>query len=238
MSNPGIQHDFASSRDANPRSQHDDDRLLRDWCAGDLDAGDELARRYYQPICRFLFNRAGCSSDAVREVAHEVFVTVAQRKADIRRFRPFLYGVAGLKLLEYRRTRVTEPIAEGRVVDQDESRGASALIDARDSASREDIAARALRSLPMGDQIVLALKNVKDLTRREVADILGVCETTVAKRIAAARERLRVAIAGLERPDAATREDTRPRRLSSWAESIGDTLVALRCAHLRRESPV
>lgn len=206
----------------------DDDQLLAAWCGGDLKAGDELVRRHYRRLCSFIYPRVGGVRDEMVEVAHNVLTTVAQNKAEIRCFRRYLYGVARLKLYEHRRIRTPEPITEAAVEDVSEALAPTFLERMREATIREDVAARALRSLSADDQIILLLRSAHGLKLREVAEMLGLSPSQAAHRIAAARGRLRAAVKVIEKQVLAS--DARPRRLSSWMESLNGRMDELRSA--------
>lgn len=63
------------------------------------------------------------------------------------------------------------------------------------NATEEEIL-RALRSLSQGEQEVIVLSDVEELTYKEVADVLGIPVSRVMARLLQARKRLRAELAG------------------------------------------
>lgn len=139
-------------------------------------------------------------AQAVDEVMQEVaLAAVAQRAPldDPRKVAPWLYRLAVLQSLLYRRKRgrgrkLVDRYAERvRPTDADE-RGdplAWLLADERRRLVREG-----LRELPSRDAEILLLKYSENWTYREIAARLGIGESAVEARLHRARARLRAAM--------------------------------------------
>lgn len=96
-----------------------------------------------------------------------------------------------------------------QLVSEVDERAAATIhseIATSNSATEEEIL-RALRSLSQGEQEVILLSDVEELTYKEVADVLSISVSSVMARLSSARKRLRTELAGY-----ATRHDEAGKR--------------------------
>lgn len=209
----------------------DDLALLDAWQAGSSAAGRTLVARHYASVYRFFFSKA--PEHACEDLTQATFEVLCRRRDAFRgdgaTFKGFLFGIARIKLIEYIRGRArqgpTFDPAEHSVVDPQTEGSLSSLLADR---QLDHIVAQALRGLGLDDQIVLELKEYERLTTRELAQMFGVPDGTMAGRVARARQRLREATERLL-ADPALR-DSVERDLDSCMRSIGDKIDA----HLRK----
>jgi RNA polymerase sigma-70 factor, ECF subfamily len=100
------------------------------------------------------------------------------------------------------RKRVTPHADIGAVIDAAASAGGARGSDAEDgaqSAERRGLVEKHLRALPVEYREALVLREIEDLSYREIADVLGVPIGTVMSRLARARAQIKAYLDG-ERP--------------------------------------
>lgn len=131
-------------------------------------------------------------AEDAEDVVHEVFAALLRRGGGevIRQPRAYLFRAVRRQALEVRGKRDLEDggLEEERV----------SWVQAR---TEPDLAAdldRALKTLPVEQREVVALKAVEGLTFREIAEVLRIPQNTAASRYRLALARLRVALEGGE----------------------------------------
>lgn len=176
--------------------EEDDAALLRRWGGGDTSAGDELIRRHFAALHRFL--RTKVSSDAELEdlVQHTLLGCVEARhqyRAESS-FRTFLLAIARHKLFaHYRRARTApRPIMS--------TLRASATSPTQRFVRGESIdkLVRAIAGLPAPMRSVLELSYWSDLGVPAIADRLGIPLNTAYSRLHRAKLALRAAMTDTE----------------------------------------
>ncbi len=174
--------------------------LLPAALAGDLDAFEELVRRYQGRIVRFVRTLIGRADDA-EDLAQEVFVRVHRALSRCRGqswFRTWLYTVATNVARTHRHTRKRE-----ETVWVDSGHDETTSFDPPDVADFEaawltrDTIERALDQLPQELRVAVTLRDVHGLEYRDIAETMGVPIGTVESRIFRARQRLRSVIGSL-----------------------------------------
>ncbi len=163
-----------------------DEELVRDIRRGEMEAFDELYGRYSRRLYSYIFRYLG-DRDQAEDLLQDVFLSVLRDRAfDLRqgRFRAWLFTVA-------RNACLTHIRDSSRRRDKVRDLGAGAL-ELDGGASPEEAAVRgeqaaavqdALRTLPRSQQDALVLKQVGNLTYRQIARIQGVPEGTVKSRL-------------------------------------------------------
>ncbi|MCY1060224.1 RNA polymerase sigma factor [Nannocystis sp. SCPEA4] len=173
-----------------------DEALLDAWIDGDAAAGKQLVTRHYRRILLFFYAKVG--PELGRDLTQATFETLCAKKVVFRgesSVLTYLFGIARWKLVHHLRTRRLhderfEPL-EHSVELPDVERSINSLFMGR---QREALLVRALRSLPLDDQIVLELKEYEGLTSRQLAEVFEVGRDTMSSRINRARQRLTVAV--------------------------------------------
>ena len=171
-----------------------DEALTRAIRDGDMDAFDVLYARYevrlFAYVRRFVDDRG-----RAEDIFQEVFMAVLRdRTFDPARgrFAAWLFTVA--------RNRCRMEHRKG----SRESRALDALprpAEASEPAYAEaDQVRRAMDALPDGQRQLLLLKQVAELTYREIASVLGVAEGTIKSRLHAATVAFRAQLAKGETP--------------------------------------
>lgn len=174
----------------------DEVELFGAWQAGDRVAGQTLIRAHYDVLYRFFCDKVDPEISA--DLTQATFESLCDRKEAYRgdaSLRTYLFAIGRRKLIDHFR-RVTawgerfEPM-EHSVPDRGLSQSMSTLLA---GLEQETLVARALRTLPLDDQLILELKEYEDLTFKELALVYNVPQGTVASRTRRARARLATAL--------------------------------------------
>lgn len=160
---------------------------------GDKRAFDELVRRTYGDVYSLAMRLTGNEADA-SDVVQDTYVRAFRA---LRRFRgdaafsTWLYRIASncaSTFLSRRSKQRCDSLAEIEVVDDDPGTDPTLLAEA--STLRQAID-KALDQLPQRLRAVVVLKDVEDLSHREIADRLGISESATKVRLHRARHALR-----------------------------------------------
>lgn len=173
-----------------------DEALLQAWTGGDAAAGKQLVTRHYRRILMFFYARVG--PELGRDLTQATFETLCAKKVAFRgeaSVLTYLFGIARWKLVHHLRTARLhgerfEPLEHSASLP-DVDRSITSLFMGR---QREALLVRALRSLPLDDQLVLELKEYEGLTSRQLAEVFEVGRDTMSSRINRARLRLTQAV--------------------------------------------
>ena len=179
--------------------------LVQDAAGGDPDAMERLLLRAQAAAYRFSVMVCG-RTDETEDVMQEALVSTYKHARDIRdprAFKAWLYRTVRNACLLNRRKRVAEPdrlvslddagpSGEGRVVEP-EAPGQD-IEAALDQADRRTLLRRALLTLPGPQREILVLRDLEDLSTREVAEVLQISEDNVKQRLHRARLSLRAAL--------------------------------------------
>ena len=210
----------------------EDATLYAAWVDGDKQAGSRLLERHLAAVMRFFANKVERSTDA-DDLAAETFELCARSLGSFRgdgSFRSYLFGVATNVLRGYLGRKLPK-------LGRERELGSLSLVDLGPSPlsvvggrKQQTLLLQALRSIPLDCQIVLELGYFEELSRREIAQVLGVAEGTVASRIRIGRERLKEAMTGLAESPELLRSTL--SGLEDWARSLKMVAVGPRSAPL------
>ncbi|MBK8236578.1 MAG: sigma-70 family RNA polymerase sigma factor [Deltaproteobacteria bacterium] len=172
--------------------ERDDLELLDAWRGGDRRAGGELFARHFPALRRFFRSKVG---DDYEELVQSTFARCVEGQARFEgrgSFRSYLFATAYNVVREHLRElyRESDPwtLALAQAQAEPEVAGLATML----AAQRERaILVRALRRLPLGDQVVLELFYDEQMTSVEIGAVVGVPDATVRSRLRLARERLR-----------------------------------------------
>lgn len=194
----------------------DDRELLDAWRAGDRTAGERLVARHFRTVYGFFRNKI---ESEIEDLVQRTFLRCLEARDAFRgesSFRTYLLAIARNELFGHFR---------GRGVRLDPQQTSIALIDTgtRPSAivdrKREHrLLVRALRTLPLDEQILLELFYFEELPGPELAVVLSVPEGTVRTRLRRARALLEKAVAELEAAGEGVRATTDD--IDRWAASL------------------
>lgn len=172
-----------------PRRSETDESLLLAVRAGDLEAFDELYDRYANRLQGYIRRMVG-EADRAEDIFQDVFFKVLRDRTfdpGRGRFSAWLFTVARNQILGVARTRARR---ERLAPDP-------APIEAPDLEAQLSDAARVRRAMAglteMQRQLLL-LKQLGDLTYREIATALGVAEGTIKSRLHTATKAFRAGL--------------------------------------------
>lgn len=193
----------------NSDSELDVARMVR-FQRGDREAYSQLVRihhvRVYQYVLRYVRNRA-IAEDIVQEVFMRVFSHAAQYQPE-RSFGAWLFSIARNGCIDHLRKashregkrQESDPSdASATVLDGVPDRGESGSVE-RAAVSREVRVRieRALQQLPEDQREAFLLRQVANLSFREVAEVTQSSENTAKSRVRYALEFLRADLADYE----------------------------------------
>jgi RNA polymerase sigma-70 factor (ECF subfamily) len=156
-------------------------------------------RRWLSTVLRARGVEAGAVDDVLQEV-ETAAVQAAGQLRDTTRVAPWLYRIAVLQALQYRR-RVGR---RRRLVDRYAQQFASSPpvgepdpLDWLLADEQQQLVRRAVTTLPSRDAELLLLKYTEDWSYRQLSEHLGITASAVEARLHRAREKMRRALARL-----------------------------------------
>lgn len=193
-----------------------DSELLGSWRNGDRDAGRELFERYYPRLRRFFGNKV---DDGVEDLIQATMLACVESRDRIQsdgKFRAYLFGTARNKLLlVYRsRKRDPKPLDTGVVCAQNFCTTPSMVLALRGDMR---VLLAAMRRIPLDFQVLLELHYWEQMTTADLADMLGIPQSTVKYRLVRGRELLREQIEALRKSGHTT---ITVDDIESWARRV------------------
>jgi RNA polymerase sigma-70 factor, ECF subfamily len=171
-----------------------DELLMVRYQRGDRAAFASLVRRHQRSVYNFVLRQIPDAAQA-DELAQGVFLRVVQRSGEFKqeaRFRTWLYTIARNLLQESpRRAQPRKPATvELRGVDSSGAELPRPRSERNSSPPVADAIAAAVVNLPPEQREVLLLRELGNLSFKEIADVTGAAESTVKTRTRQALERL------------------------------------------------
>ncbi|MCH9682407.1 MAG: sigma-70 family RNA polymerase sigma factor [Deltaproteobacteria bacterium] len=205
----------------------EDWELLEAWRDGHVPSGQILLKRYLGLLTRFFQNRVS-NPDDVAELVSETMLACTrarERMRDSGAFRSFLISCAMNTLRLYfrtkaKRSREVDDFANTCVGEQvDHPRSVTSMIAIQQEGR---LLVRALRQLPLDQQIVLELHYFENLNGTEIAQLLGTPKQTAYTRLKRGTDKLRALVtAQAESPELAA---STMMGLRTWAAQVRDEL--------------
>jgi len=172
-----------------------DEVLAQRLRQGDMAAGEELVRRYCQPLMRYLRRVTG--SDEVAEDLHQqTWLSVLQHIARFDGscssggFKSWLFRIATNKVTDFWRSRTRERTAMEGLMRVAESAGPDAGSGTEAQEQIEKLK-RAIAQLPENQREVLFLRQYANMKFTEIAQVLGCPLNTALGRMHKAVLKLR-----------------------------------------------
>ena len=171
--------------------------LLRLWQGGDNDAGSALVKRHFKSVHRFFSSKVNAHAE---DLIQQTFVACVEARDAFRgesSFRAYLFGLARFQLYHYYR--------DGRYRNRTEyistslrgiATSPTGIIVRREE---QQLLLRAMRRVPIDQQIALELTYWDGMSGTELARVLGVPENTVYSRLSRAKAQLREVLGELSK---------------------------------------
>jgi RNA polymerase sigma factor (sigma-70 family) len=164
-----------------PSSPASDELLAHGVRDGDDRAFELLYRRYWDPLCRYagrLLRDVPAGEDAAQVALANAYRALRAGQTP-RSVRPWLYGIA-------------RNAAWGLRAERGDAVELPAALEARTEPPADDTAAlvAALARLPERQRLVFSLRELRGVTSRETAELLGLRESQVEQLLFAGRARL------------------------------------------------
>lgn len=210
-----------------------DEQLLMEWRAGEADAGEVLFNRHFETARRHLVNRVDNAND-VEDLVQRAFLACVEARDRVECFRPYLLGAIRQIVYAYwtgrRRARSNVDIEDIPIADHTSS---PSSMDAR--SVRERRVLEALRRLPLRQQIALELFYWERLTGRELADVLGIPESTARSLLRSAKAAFGREVRRMESFDRVP--ESTDDNLDAWARRIHERATTDEHAASNAEEP-
>lgn len=168
-----------------------DEDLLEATRQGDLRAFDQLYTRYERRLFGYIRRMIG-DRDQAEDLLQDVLLTVIRDRSydpSKGRFSAWLFTVARNRCLQQRR--------RAEVRERAPRLPSEPVADPEQRVARTQQVRSAMAGLTDAQQQLLLLKQVGELTYRELADIHGVAEGTIKSRLHAATQAFRRRLAEL-----------------------------------------
>lgn len=169
----------------------DEENIVRQMIAGDMDAFGKLMKQYEKPALRAAWLISGNAADS-EDIVQEAFTICYLNRKKLRdpaQFRTWFYRIL---------TRSAWKICRKAKRERPEEEPASRQSDLGQSALKNciikeegQILYEAVEKLPPKQKTVLILYYYNNMTIREIARVCGVFEGTVKSRLFHAKERLK-----------------------------------------------
>lgn len=176
---------------------------------GDRDAFGDLVTRHLRRVSSIVFHLVRRRDD-IEDITQEIFLKafLAVRGYDFRSsFSTWLARIAVNHCYDYLRRERSSRVTYASQMSEEqwkaiearvENTGLAAL-DSEQSALLREFAAKLLARAPADDRVVLALKELEELSVEEIAEILNLNISTVKVRLHRARKRMLKDLEELER---------------------------------------
>jgi RNA polymerase sigma-70 factor (ECF subfamily) len=172
----------------------DAELVTRSVC-GEREAFEPLVRRYSDDIVRFVHHMLGDFQTA-EDIAQETFVKAfshLKRLEQPERFSTWLYSIARHACLDHMRAKRTGPSVEDLSDAGVEICDAESLSPDEPVVSTEmhDEVVEELQKLRADYREVILLKHVRDLSYKEIGEIVGLSPSAVGEKLSRVRQMLR-----------------------------------------------
>lgn len=200
----------------------DDLELAKRWRDGDDQAGSVLFERYYDSIECFFRNKVDAGLEDLLQKTFLLALEGRDRFRGASSYRTYLFGVAYNVLRDHYRAAKREraQVDFGHDSVADLAPGASTWLRGIEERA---LLLRALRSIPLDDQVVLELYYWEQMDGQTIAAVLGLPHGTVRSRIRLGKEKLRRALEAAASSQAEL--DDTLTNLDEWARELREKLL-------------
>ena len=186
-----------------------DEQIVERALTGDAEAFGELVRRWERRIFALAYGMLGREEDA-RDATQETFLSAFRNLRGFRgeaKVSSWLHRIAVNQCItRQRRAKVRK---ESALEDDSETGGASYAMPAASSPARtaenrqrRELVRRAVQALPAELRQVVVMKEFEELTFQEIADALGLPQSTVKSRLYTALRQLQLRLKNMGAGDA------------------------------------
>lgn len=190
-------------------------QLLDLWREGDGQAGNDLFRRHFRSVYQFFRDKVSGEED---ELIQATFLACVRGRDQFRNegtFRAYLFSLARNELYRHLRRLARDANLDFSVTSLAAASPSPSSALAMDE--RQVRLARALRELPLQQQLLLELHYWEDMRPRELAVVFEIAEPTARLWLFRARRALR---ARLERAGGLQQGERGADALAEWARSL------------------
>lgn len=160
------------------------------YAGGDAGAFERLYRRHKDSLYRYFLRHLQGTPDMAAELFQDVWKNLIQARARYRADAPFsawLYKLAHNRLVDhYRQARPSEEVPETLAIDESQQPEPAAMRDQQMQRLLD-----ALYRLPVEQREIIVLREERELTLEQIAEIQGVGRETVKSRLRYALAKLR-----------------------------------------------
>jgi len=192
-----------------------DYELLDRWRDGDAEAGNDLFRRHFSAVYRFFRDKVHGEAD---ELIQATFLACVRARDQFRKdcsFRAFLFTLARHELYRYFRHKASSADLDFSVTSlADMGPSPSRLLELDQRRAR---LVRAVRRLPLQQQLLIELHYWEDMRPAELAQVFEIAEPTARVWLFRARKALRTQ---LENSGAAPTQEPEADDLDAWVQDI------------------
>ncbi|HVK40610.1 MAG TPA: sigma-70 family RNA polymerase sigma factor [Candidatus Kapabacteria bacterium] len=190
-------HDLSAQRgiDRQRIGALEDTALVAETVSGSTAAFDELVLRYREKVVRLVASVVGFRTD-IEDIVQDIFVKVYLSLGRFRgdaSFSTYLYTTAVNRCRdELRRGKLRRFFSFDDWFSSDSAAHPHSENDQQvDADERRDAVRAAMKRLPPDTQMLLYLREIEELSYKELADVFKVEMGTIKSRLARARDRLR-----------------------------------------------
>jgi RNA polymerase sigma-70 factor (ECF subfamily) len=189
-----------------------DETLMVRYQRGDREAFTLLVRRHHRPLYNFVLRQLRQPTVA-EEVTQEVFLRVVQKASEFKheaRFSTWTYAIARNLCIDQLRKAAhrRHPSLDQPLGPADDARSLADVVaseephgDAERGAATNKMRAvliQAVETLPDDQREVYLLREIGNLSFKEIAEVTGVAENTAKSRMRYALDRLRTSLSDYE----------------------------------------
>ncbi len=196
--------------------EDDETELVEAWRRGDAHAQQSIVARYYKSVRRFFDLRCPSAAD---DLTQQTFLALLEARARFEgrsKLKTFLFGIAHKQMLHFLDAQRAGPRARRYGTEAGQPTSLSVVAVRK---QEHQLVLMALTQLPVPLQVIVELYYWEDMPLNEIADVVGTNPSTLASRLARARELLRENVEAMTRPG-----PLRERLLSDlegWSRALG-----------------
>lgn len=155
----------------------DDKILLAELCRHNIKAFDLIFNKYFNRIYFFILNNCRSDKDA-EDLAQEVFIKLWENRDTIVSIKGYLYTIAKGLVVDWIRKKVNKmifaSISDALYIENEDD-----IIKNIETKDLLELIQEVLKSMPNKQLDVYKMRWIEGLSRKEIADRMGITITTV-----------------------------------------------------------